>query len=489
MWKPKERVRHELPLARVPTAAQAAASRLFSPLALTTGLTLANRCWVPAMVPWRATGDGFVTKEVLAWYERFACGRPGAIVIEATGIRDVPSGPLLRIGDDRFIPGLGELCDAVRRASGGETKLFIQLIDFLRIRRRPERSRFFQQFLRIDETHVQRLQKITGEFLGSDEAALRDRMALLPDDDLAKVLSERELRSLTHGERELVTDEDLAHIAALPAELPPLFAQAAARAKEAGFDGVELHYAHAYTMASFLSAKNTRRDGYGGSLEARVRLPLEVYRAVRREVGDGYTLGARFLCDEIIDGGSHVADAAYFAARFAEAGMNFLSLSTGGKFEDAKQPKVGDAAYPYTGESGFECMPTALADAKGPFGRNIAKQAEVRAAVRAAGFETPVVVAGGIGEFGLAEGILERGEGDLIGAARQSLADPDWWLKLREGRGESVRRCVYSNYCEGLDQKHRMVTCKLWDREALDEPGVLTTDGGRRRLTAPPDGA
>ena len=123
MWKPKERVRHELPLARVPTAAQAAASRLFSPLALTTGLTLANRCWVPAMVPWRATEEGFVTPDVLAWYERFARGEPGAIVVEATGIRDVPSGPLLRVGDDRFVPGLGELVSAVRRASGGRTRV------------------------------------------------------------------------------------------------------------------------------------------------------------------------------------------------------------------------------------------------------------------------------------------------------------------------------------------------------------------------------
>ena len=58
------------------------------------------------MVPWRATEDGFVTDDVLDWYERFAKGRPGGLVIEATGIRDVPSGPLLRIGHDRFIPGL-----------------------------------------------------------------------------------------------------------------------------------------------------------------------------------------------------------------------------------------------------------------------------------------------------------------------------------------------------------------------------------------------
>ncbi len=85
------------------------------------------------MVPWRATDDGFASDAVIAWYERLARGRPGAIVVEATGIRDIPSGPLLRIGDDRYIERLKRLVDAVRQASGGQTRLFIQLIDFLAI--------------------------------------------------------------------------------------------------------------------------------------------------------------------------------------------------------------------------------------------------------------------------------------------------------------------------------------------------------------------
>src|SRR3954454_19117767 len=105
------------------------------------------------MVPWRATEDGFVTQEVIDWYERFARGRPGAIVVEATGIRDIPSGPLLRIGHDRFIPGLKRLVETVRRASGGRTKLFIQIIDFLRIRRRPDPERYFLEFLTITDRH------------------------------------------------------------------------------------------------------------------------------------------------------------------------------------------------------------------------------------------------------------------------------------------------------------------------------------------------
>ena len=248
---------------------------------------------------------------------------------------------------------------------------------------------------------------------------------------------------------------------------------------------MELHFAHAYTMASFLSALNTRADGYGGPREDRVKLPLEVFAAARARVGGAYTLGCRFLCDDIIEGGTRVDDAGFFGVAFARAGMDFLSLSTGGKFEDAKQPKPGDVAYPYTGPSGYECMPTALSDERGPFARQVPKQALIRGAVRAAGFSTPTVVAGGISTFDQAEGILQRGDADLIGAARQSLADPDWFLKLRLGHGDAVRRCIYSNYCEGLDQKHKQVTCQLWDREAMDEPGLRLAEDGRRRLTPP----
>jgi 2,4-dienoyl-CoA reductase-like NADH-dependent reductase (Old Yellow Enzyme family) len=281
--------------------------------------------------------------------------------------------------------------------------------------------------------------------------------------------------------------------------LPGLFADAARRAREAGFDGVELHYAHAYTMASFLSRTNARGDGYGATREGRARLPLEVFAAVRAAVGADYTVGCRFLGDEIIAGGSRVEDAVDHGVRFARAGFDFLSLSTGGKFDDAKQPKVGEAVYPYTGESGHECMPTvriddpALPASRGPFGRNLHLSRAVRAAVRATGCETPVVGCGGVNSFELAEAALARGDCDLVGAARQTLADPDWFAKVRAGRGSDVRRCVYTNYCEGLDQRHKQITCQLWDRE-LDAPdpwarpggpAVALADDGKRRLVAP----
>lgn len=481
MWRPPERIRHDLLPGRWPTAAEAAASRLFSPLAAGR-LRLRERTWVPAMVPWRASEKGFVTDQVLAWYERFARGRPGALVVEATGVRDIPSGPLLRIGDDRFVPGLSELVDTVRRASEGETRLFIQIIDFLTIRRRPTRDAFFGRHLQITEAHRAALRGIAG-----NDAAIRAHLLQASDEELARVLDQRELEALQFGQRERVTDVRVPHVRDLPRTLPAVFAAAAGRAEQAGFDGVELHYAHAYTMASFLSARNTRSDGYGGSREHRVRLPLEVFREVRRRVGDDFVVGCRFLADEIIAGGSGVDDAVYFGEAFAAEGLDFVSLSRGGKFEDAQQPAVGWAAYPYTGPSGWECMPSYLADAPGPFGRNLPASARVRAAIRARGLETPVVVAGGIHAFDQAERVLADGQADIVGAARQTLADPDWFLKMRTGRGDTIRRCTFTNYCEALDQKHRQVTCKLWDRVGLDQPGVRLSADGKRRLVSPDD--
>ena len=486
MWKFRNPIRHPIPSARWPTADEAARSLLFQPIRIGP-ITLESRTWVPAMVPWRATEDGFVTRENLDWYRRFAAGQPGAIVVEATGVRDIPSGPLLRIGDDRFLPGLKKLVEIVREASEGHTKLFIQIIDFLSVRRRPDPVKFFERFLNVTWHHRHAIAEMTGDsnWLGVDGGKVRDFLVNAADEIVARVLSERELESLRFGYRERVTDVNLAHVRELPQVLPGIFADAAQRAREAGFDGVELHYAHAYTMAGFLSALNNRADGYGGPRENRVRLPLEVYRAVRERVGDDYVVGVRFLGDEVIEGGNRIDDAVYFGVEFARAGFDFLSISKGGKFEDAQQPKVGQAVYPYTGQSGYECMPTTLSDEVGPFGRSVPLVSAIKNAVNTAGFATPVVATGGLTTFEQAEEILQRGQADIAGFARQALADPDWFLKVKLGRGVEIRRCTYTNYCEALDQAHRPVTCKLWDRVQLEEPGIAVIDDGRRRLLAP----
>ncbi|MGF1469287.1 MAG: NADH:flavin oxidoreductase [Sandaracinaceae bacterium] len=477
-----------LPVDGWPTAEVAARSRWFSPLRIGPGEAHA-RTWVPAMVPWRATEDGEVTEAVLAWYRRFAEGQPGVLVVEATGIRDVPSGPLLRIGHERFLPGLERLVRTVQQASGGRTLLFLQILDFLAIKRRVPRETFLRRFCRVDEGLRARLSELgAGVPAAASEAEVREALIGLAPRELEAVLGPRDLESLRMGYRERVTDVERPHIQDLPSSLPPLFAAAAERARQAGFDGVELHYAHAYTMASFLSRRNTRADGYGGDLAGRLRLPREVSAAVRARVGRGYPVGVRFLGDEVIEGGSPLDDGVAFGRAFASAGLDFLSISKGGKFEDARQPKVGQAAYPYTGPSGHECMPHARIDARGPFGRNVPLAAAIRRAVRRDGHETPVIAAGGVASFWQAESILLRGEADAVAAARQTLCDPDWFRKIRLGRGAEVRRCLFTNYCEALDQAHKEVTCQRWDREPA-QPGegeLLRAADGRRRLVAPP---
>ncbi|MFN8609523.1 MAG: NADH:flavin oxidoreductase [Vulcanimicrobiota bacterium] len=477
MWVPPQRIKHSLPEGEWPTVDQARNSLWFSPLKV-GNLNLQQRTWIPAMVPWRSNEEGEVTQDVLEYYERYALGFPGALVVEATGVRDIPSGPLLRIGHDRYIPGLRKLVEVVKKASQGRTRLFIQIIDFLGIRRRPEASKFFSRFLEVKDRH-------RAHFPGCSDDEIRQQLSGGNSELWRQVLDEREYESLQYGWRERVTDLDTPQIRELPRTLPAYFAAAALRAREAGFDGVELHYAHAYTMASFLSGRNDRGDGYGGSREGRIRLPLEVFAEVRRQVGADYAVGCRYLAHEGISGGYSLEDACFYGVEFAKAGMDFLSLSRGGKFEDAKQPAVGWASYPYTGPSGYECMPGYISDERGPWGRNVASAAPIRQALRASGFETPVVVTGGICSFAQAEELLSNGTADIIGSARQSLADPDWFQKVALGRGQEVRRCKFSNYCEGLDQKHKQVTCQCWDRLDLDEPGIRLAEDGRRRLLAP----
>src|SRR5688572_14589380 len=162
MWKFSNPIKHAIPETNWPSEEDARRSLLFQPIRI--GQTeLTSRTWVPAMVPWRATDDGFVTQANIDWYRRFAAGQPGALVVEATGVRDIPSGPLLRIGDDRFIPGLRRLVELVRARSEGHTRLFIQAIDFVAVRRRPPPATFFARYLEISGTLRARLGEVTGE--------------------------------------------------------------------------------------------------------------------------------------------------------------------------------------------------------------------------------------------------------------------------------------------------------------------------------------
>ena len=271
------------PTARAPAhGAEAAASRPVhrfevGPLSL-AGSAPGCRRWCRGA----RTEDGFVTRRRARLVRALRARAAGAIVVEATGIRDMPSGPLLRIGHDRFVPGLRQLVDAVRERQRGETRLFIQIIDFLRIRAGRPREKFFGASSQISRAAPRALRSARG-LPPRSRCATRARRAA-PTTSCARVPRDRaSSRRSSCGYRERVTDMHLPHIRELPQRLPGLFAAAARARARPGFDGVELHYAHAYTMASFLSALNTRDDGYGGSREHRVRLPLEVFaRGARR---------------------------------------------------------------------------------------------------------------------------------------------------------------------------------------------------------------
>ncbi|HXI03422.1 MAG TPA: hypothetical protein VNI57_09615 [Candidatus Saccharimonadales bacterium] len=370
--------------------------RLFEPIAAGP-LRLPNRIVVPAMVTRLSGEDGRVNRDVIERYVRFAKGGAGLVVIEAMAVHAARSGPLLRIGDDAFLPGLIDLRKAVHDA--GEAKVIPQIIHFLKVARSGWRQK-------IDD--------------------------------------------LSAGEIREIVDQ---------------YAAAASRARRAGFDGVELHMAHAYTLSSFLSMRNLRRDDYGRSLENRMRLPAEVLAAVRREAGDDFPVGVRFDAEECIKDGYTVRDAARIALRFARTGADYLSLSAGGKFEDAVH-RPGEPLYPYTGYSGDRCMPSVHY----PDGANTYMSRAVKAHLISKGCATPVITTGKIRSPAQAEAILAEGAADLIGMARALLADPDWPRKVREGREDAIVRCVYGNVCKNLDENFRKVRCVLWPRGSLQAP-------------------
>ncbi|MCC6464283.1 MAG: NADH:flavin oxidoreductase [Planctomycetes bacterium] len=263
------------------------------------------------------------------------------------------------------------------------------------------------------------------------------------------------------GWRQKVSDLTIDEVRAIPG----LYAAAATRALEAGFDGVELHMAHAYTLSSFLSRLNSRRDEYGGSLERRLRLPLETVAAVRAAVGEAVPVGLRFDGEECVKGGYTLEDSRVIALRLAQAGVDYISVSAGGKFEDA-MPREGQPLYPYTGYSGERCMPGRTYQPAA----NAYLAAGIRAFLRSYGVQTPVAAAGKINTPDLAESLLQREEADLIAMARPLLADPDWPRKVQAGRWGNVIRCCYANVCKAKDEHFQTVTCFLWPKGATQAP-------------------
>jgi len=240
----------------------------------------------------------------------------------------------------------------------------------------------------------------------------------------------------------------------------------AKRALSAGFDFIEIHMAHAYVLSSFLSRVNKRSDGYGGRLENRMKLPIEVYQAVRNVVGDRYPLGVRINGEDFTVDGNTLSQSGTIARRFAQLGADYISVSAGSRFEDALTPGEGHPPDPMSGYSGHRMSPWYW----WPDGTHVYLAEGIRKTVRDAGFETPIVTAGKIREPKHAEEILEQGKADIIGLCRALLADPDWPVKTKEGREKEIVRCVACNWCLEADSRYEQVKCSRYPEGFLHAP-------------------
>lgn len=246
--------------------------------------------------------------------------------------------------------------------------------------------------------------------------------------------------------------------------------QGARRAVEAGFDFIELHMAHAYVLSSFLSLSNGRKDEYGGSLQNRMRLPVEVFEAVRNVVGDDYPLGIRINGEDFTMPGSTLVHSGPIARKFAELGADYISVSAGSRFEDAVTPPPDEPPSPMSGYSGHRMSP----DHRFPDGTHVYLAEEIRRQVREAGYETPVIIAGKIRRPEHAEQILADGKADMIGLSRALLCDPDWPAKVADDRAKEIVLCTACNWCLEADERMEKVNCARWPEGSLNAPAPFT---------------
>ncbi|MBW2323998.1 MAG: FAD-dependent oxidoreductase [Deltaproteobacteria bacterium] len=203
-------------------------------------------------------------------------------------------------------------------------------------------------------------------------------------------------------------------------EIIASFGKAAIRAREAGFDAVEVHGAHGYLLAQFLSAlSNIRDDQYGGSIENRARFTIEILEEVRKSVGDDYPVSLRLSAEEFIKNGYMVEDLLPILPDLVKAGADIIHASIGTHGSPA-----GITSAPSEYEPGFNAW-------------RAGKFKEV--------VDLPVISVGRYNDPAEANDVIARGDADLVAFGRQTLADPDYLTKAKEGRPEDIRKCIACN--------------------------------------------
>lgn len=192
------------------------------------------------------------------------------------------------------------------------------------------------------------------------------------------------------------------------------FGRSAVNSKAGGYDGVEIHGAHGYLVSQFLSPESNRRtDAYGGTLEGRTRLLIEIVEEIRGRCGVDYPVGVRLSAEDYVAGGLTLDDTREIALTLQDtAPVDYISITTG-----MRGNYVKDSTY----DEGF---------------------ALDYAQVVKGDIDVPIIVAGRIRHPDLAERALAEGKTDFVGIGRAQLADPDWVEKAREGRADQIRLCV-----------------------------------------------
>lgn len=214
------------------------------------------------------------------------------------------------------------------------------------------------------------------------------------------------------------------------------FGDAAARAKEAGFDGVELHGAHGYLISQFLSPlSNLREDEYGGSFTNRARFLMEVYRVVRERVGEDYTVFIKLNSDDFEEGGFTADDSREVAKMLDKEGINGIELSGG-------TPASGERSPARTGINSPE---------KEAYHREYA--ARIKRDI-----DAPVILVGGLRSPSVVKDIFESDHADFFSLSRPFIREPRLVTRWMDG-DESMARCISCNGCFAPGLKEGGIYC------------------------------
>ncbi|MFQ5956232.1 MAG: NADH:flavin oxidoreductase [Candidatus Brocadiales bacterium] len=344
---------------------------LFSPISVKS-LMLPNRFVRSATNEYMTDNGDYVTNRQAALYEELARGGVGLIVTGHAYVRrdGKASKKQAAVYDDKFIPAYKRLLDKVKSY---DTKVMLQI------------------------THGGRQTK--PEICGGTP------IAPSPVTDKSTGITPREM-----------TREDILDVVSC-------FGQAARRAQEAEFDGIEIHAAHGYLLSEFLSPyTNHRDDEWGGTVENRIRIVLEVLKACRLHTGNSYPIFVKLQTDDCIEGGLGVVEAVEIAKMLDEEGIDAIETS-GGIVESFPSACQTDIDSP---------------DKEGYFVSNASK---VKKAV-----SVPVIAVGGIRSIGVMESIIEEKKADLISMSRPFIREPDLVDRLRRGL-VAKSSCISCNQC------------------------------------------